>query len=123
VGVNPNVPPPPPPPSAHPRALVSAEREIRRDALDLAQLGTGARAMPAFVNGELAGIRLLMIQPGSIYDQAGLHAGDVVERVNGHRLVSPEAALEAYAELPFGQWMELEVHRGDAVLLLRYRIR
>jgi len=123
VGVNPNVPPPPPPPAAHPRALVSAEREVRRDALDLAQLSTGARGVPAFVDGALAGIRLLSILPGSIYDQAGLRAGDVVQRINGRRLDSAEAALDAYAELQGASWVELEVHRADAVLLLRYRIR
>jgi len=123
VSVNPKVPPPPPPPATQPRALISADREIRRDALDMNELSTGARGMPAFVDGEPAGIRLLMIRPGSLYDQAGLHAGDVVQRVNGHRLTSADAALEAYAELQTAQLVELEVHRGEAVLLLRYRLR
>src|SRR6185295_2296870 len=79
VGVNPNVPPPPPRPTGPPRGLISAEREIRRDALDLGQLSTGARGGPAFIDGQLAGIRLFQIQPGSLYDQAGLRAGDILQ--------------------------------------------
>ncbi|HEY8208889.1 MAG TPA: hypothetical protein VIG99_15470 [Myxococcaceae bacterium] len=123
VGVNPNVPPPPPRPTGLPRGLISVEREIRRDELDLSRLSTGARGVPAFVDGQLAGIRFFQIQPGSLYDQAGLHAGDILQRINGHRLESPDAALEAYTELRTTDWVEAEIRRGDSVLVLRYRIR
>jgi general secretion pathway protein C len=102
--------------------VVSAEREFRRGDLDMSRLAADARGMPAFDGGALVGIRLLSLVPGSIYDQAGLRAGDVVQRVNGHRLTSPDAALEAYAELRTATWVELEVHRGDSVLLLRYQL-
>jgi len=120
VEVNPRVPPPPP---GGPRAVVSAERTIRRDALDLDQLSTGARGVPAFRQGALVGIRLFAIRPGSVYDQAGLRAGDVIQRINGHRLDSPDAALEAYQELRTAQWVEVEVHRDDSVLMLRYQLQ
>jgi hypothetical protein len=66
VPVNPRVPPPPPEPPVKPKAVVSAEREIRRDALDVDRLMTGARGMPAFAGGALVGIRLASVVPGSI---------------------------------------------------------
>lgn len=62
----------------------------------LHQLAQDARIVPAFQNGRSIGFKLFAIRPGSDFALAGLQNGDVVTRINGIELSSPERALEAY---------------------------
>lgn len=116
-------PPPPPPLARHEPGPPGPAQTFRREQLSLENLSTGARGVPAFIHGELVGIRLIWVSPGSAFDHAGLRRGDVVRRVNGHRLTSSDAMLEAYQETRTAETVELEVYRDDSVMVMSYEIR
>lgn len=78
-----------------------------------------ARIVPAFVNGSAIGFRLFSIRPGSPLERAGLKNGDVVARINGEDLTSPDKALRLYASLRCARRFEVElVRRGERIQLI-----
>jgi general secretion pathway protein C len=66
---------------------------------DLNKIATQARIVPSFKNGVANGFKLFSIQPGSLYASIGIENGDVIQRVNGYEINSPEKALELYQKL------------------------
>jgi general secretion pathway protein C len=63
--------------------------------------------------GELTGIELSEIRPGSVYDKAGIREGDVLTSVNGVAVGSPRAAGDIVALLASSERLEVEVERSD----------
>jgi len=55
-----------------------------------------ARIVPNFRNGKPIGFKLFSISPEDILAKIGLKNGDVVMRINGITVDSPDKALEAY---------------------------
>jgi S1-C subfamily serine protease len=60
--------------------------------------------------------------PGSIYRRLGIESGDVVRRINGELLDSPDMALELYNKLHDEKWIDVELERGGKPVLNVYRI-
>ena len=50
----------------------------------------------------------------SFYSRLGLRNGDVLQRINGLDLDSPDKALEAFTKLRDARRIELEIERGGA---------
>ena len=126
-------PAPTPAPPASPQGPSSVRQvgpstfEISRQQLDhtlgnLAELSTQARLVPAFTNGEARGFKLFSIRPGSLIAQLGLRNGDVLKRINGLALASPEQVLEAYGRLRDTARIELEVEREGQPVRQTYTI-
>ena len=78
-----------------------------------------ARVVPAFREGKCIGMKLVNIVPGSALERDGVKNGDVMVRVNGVKLASPEDALEAQTTLKTGEKAEVEVLRGTKTLVLK----
>lgn len=126
--------PPPRPGGATPGAKldgirqVSEDRyEIERSALeatlgDLNKIATQARIVPSFKNGVANGFKLFSIQPGSLYASIGIENGDVVQRVNGYEMNSPEKALELYQKLKESGHVTIELERGGRAVRKEYNI-
>jgi len=133
--------PPPPPPmapvaTAAPADPGSAEVKqidennyvISRDELDkqlsnLNSIATQARIVPSFKNGVANGFKLFSIRPGSIYSKIGIQNGDVIRKLNGYEINSPDKALEVYAKLKESSKVEIELERGGQVSTKSYEIR
>ena len=79
----------------------------------------GARIVPKFVNGKSVGFAFYSIRPGSKLAQGGLKNGDVIVRINGLSMDSPEKALDVYKTLRLGTAADVEVLRGSATLKLK----
>jgi type II secretory pathway component PulC len=79
----------------------------------LTQLAPQARIVPAFERGVPIGFKLFSIRPGSTWSAAGLENGDVVERINGLDLTSPEKALVIYSTLRCARRFRVELRRGN----------
>lgn len=88
----------------------------------LDQLTTQARAMPAMENGQVVGFKLAAIRQGSLYTKIGLQNGDVLRRINGLTLDSPEKALEAFARLRESKHIQLDIDRGGAPVRKTYNV-
>ncbi len=81
-----------------------------------------ARIVPQTVGGKVTGIRLFGVRPDSVLDRMGLMNGDVIERLSGHDLTSPDHALEAYASLRAATRVVLEIERRGAPIKIVYRL-
>ena len=109
------------------RQLGDDRYEIERGALDstlgdLNKVATQARIVPSFKNGVANGFKLFSIQPGSLYASIGIENGDVVQRVNGYELNSPEKALELYQKLKESGHVTIELDRGGRAVRKEYNI-
>jgi general secretion pathway protein C len=103
------------------------EYTITRNRLDstlsnLNDVATQARIVPSFKNGVANGFKLFSIRPGSIYSAIGIQNGDVINRINGFEMNSPDKALEIYTRLKEAKNVEIEVERRGQIVKKRYAI-
>ncbi len=109
------------------RQLADNKYEIDRGTLDstlsdLNKIATQARIVPSFKNGVANGFKLFSIQPGSLYASIGVENGDVIQRVNGYEINSPEKALELYQKLRESQHVTIDLERGGQSVRKEYNI-
>lgn len=82
-----------------------------------------ARIVPSFVEGKSQGFKLFAIRPDSVYDRLGFQNGDVIQRVNGHALDSPQKAMEAYDQLKDVRHVEVDMLRDGLALRKVYDLK
>ena len=109
------------------RQVADNRYEIERSVIDstlsnLNTIATQARIVPSFRNGVANGFKLFSIQPGSLYSSIGIENGDVIQRVNGYEINSPEKALELYQKLRESSHVTIELDRGGQVIRKEYNI-
>jgi type II secretory pathway component PulC len=85
---------------------------------DQAALMKSARAVPASRDGQVTGIRLFGMRPGTALTQLGFQNGDELRSVNGYELTSPEKTLEAYAAVRKASELRIEMIRRGRPLRL-----
>jgi general secretion pathway protein C len=99
------------------------ERKVIDSTLnDMSQIATQARIVPSFKNGVANGFKLFSIQPGSLYAGIGVENGDVIQRINGYEINSPEKALELYQKLRESSHVTIELERNGAPVRKEYSI-
>jgi len=89
---------------------------------DLNKIAMQARIVPSFENGVANGFKLFSIQPGSLYSAIGIENGDVIQRINGYEINSPDKALELYQKLRESQAVKIDVKRNGQVISKNYTI-
>lgn len=89
----------------------------------MAQLFTEMRATPNIESGKSNGFMLSEIQPGSIFQQIGLHNGDVLTDVSGQPVSDPAKAMQLLSTLDNQSSITLTVIRDGAPIRLSYSIR
>ena len=100
---------------------------VRRDVIteqfaDLGTLSRQVRVVPHTIQGRPSGFRLTRLRPGLLQD-IGLVNGDVLQRVNGLDINSPEEALRAYQAVQSESTVRLEILRRNSPTTLTYEIR
>jgi general secretion pathway protein C len=98
-------------------------RETMEQFSNLGALSSQARLMPYLVQGEPQGFRLTRLQQDSVLQKIGLRSGDVLQKVNGLSIASPDDALRAYQFLQQEGTVRLEILRGNRPTTLTYEIR
>jgi general secretion pathway protein C len=101
--------------------------QIARSTIDQAltnmnTLATQARIVPSFKNGVANGFKLFSIQPGSLYASIGIENGDVIQRINGYEINSPDKALEMYQRLRESSHVTIELERAGQVVRKEYNV-
>ncbi|WP_375766561.1 general secretion pathway protein GspC [Archangium gephyra] len=125
----PNGPPVQAPPNGSGiRAMSENDYEVPRAEIDrtlsnLNDVAMQARIVPAFKDGQAQGFKLFSIRPDSIYSKIGVQNGDVIKRINGFELNSPEKALEVYTKLKEASRIEIELERNGSSVRKNYTIR
>ena len=80
-------------------------------------LVTDARIVPSF---HPSGFKLFSVRPGSSYALLGLRNGDVIQRINGRELDTPDKCLEAYAKVKEAKVGDVEIERSGQPIKYRY---
>jgi general secretion pathway protein C len=119
---------PPPNNGSGIRAVSDNEYEVPRAEIDktlnnLNDVAMQARIVPAFKDGQAVGFKLFSIRPDSIYSKIGVQNGDVIRRINGFDLNSPEKALEVYSKMKDASRIEIEIERNGAPIRKSYNVR
>jgi general secretion pathway protein C len=110
------------------RQIGEGKFEVSRDDLEKATSNLGlmmtqARIVPNIVAGEIKGYKIFAIKPGSIYDKIGIQNGDVIERINGMELTTPESALQFFQQLKNETRFVIDLERNGQKLTFTYNIR
>jgi len=110
------------------RKLEANKYEIDKQVIEgaltnLNTLATQARLVPSFKNGVANGFKLFQIQPGSLYASIGIENGDVITRINGYEVNSPDKALEVYQKLRESPHVTIELERGGQAIKKDYNIK
>ena len=99
------------------------KRELITDQFaDLGTLSRQVRVTPHTIQGRPSGFRLTRLRPG-LLQRIGLINGDVLQRVNGLDVNSPEEALKAYQAVQSEPTVRLEILRRNSPTTLTYEIR
>jgi general secretion pathway protein C len=99
-------------------------RQTILDAMsDLNGLAKDVRIVPAYKGGQANGFKLFGVRPGSLFSNIGIQNGDVVRRINGYDMNSPEKALELYSKLKDSGRIEIELERRGTSVTKTYNIR
>ena len=102
--------------------------QIRREKLlenfaNVGSLSSQATVTPYFVQGQQLGFRLSQIRAGGVLQQMGLQEGDVLQKVNGLDIHTPQEALQAYQQLQTESTVRISVLRNNSPTTLTYEIR
>ena len=73
--------------------------------------------------GKANGFKLFSIKPGSIYSKIGLKNGDIVHKINGYEMNSPDKALDIYQKLRSASSISVELTRRGRNQVKNYSIR
>jgi len=95
---------------------------IDRSLTDLNAIATQARIVPSFKNGVANGFKLFSIQPGSLYSSIGIDNGDVIQRINGYEINSPDKALEIYQKLREAAHITIDIERNGQTIRKDYNV-
>jgi type II secretory pathway component PulC len=70
---------------------------------------------PKYEEGEMVGLQVNSVQPGSIFEQLGIEGGDLILEVNGIPIDSTEASAKIVTEFAKGEPVEIvrETVAGD----------
>ena len=80
----------------------------------------GAHFVPVFREGQAFGFALVRIQPRSAYAKLGLREGDIVRRIDGLELTSPERVLGAWEHFRSAAPVVLDIERGGRMIRKTY---
>jgi len=104
------------------------EYQVDRDMLmqslqNLSALGMQARIIPNYRNGHYEGFRLVGVRSNSLYSALGIRSGDVIKRVNGTELNSPNKALELFNQLQNNSSIAMDLTRYGKNITMNYKVK
>ena len=83
----------------------------------ICRLRDQVRIATVYTNGMPSGYRIWAIQPGSYWRRIGIENGDVIRRINGQTLDSPEKSIEVWTKAWHDRWIDIEIERGGHSVL------
>jgi len=102
---------------------IVAQNEVAKAMENMNALATQARIAPNFEKGVVNGFKIWRIKPGSLYQKIGIDNGDVIQRVNGMEINSPEKALEIYSKLKNDKNVTIDLLRNGSKVSMNYTIQ
>ncbi len=99
------------------------QEDLRNAFENMNHLLTQVRMVPNFNNGEPDGFKLLSVKSGSLIHRSGLRDGDIIKRVNGIEIDSPEKAFEVYEQIKNEPTITVEIERRGGKKTFTYEVR
>ncbi len=90
---------------------------------DMGSVLTSARLTPRVRGGVVEGFLVTEIKPRGIMDAVGLKNGDILKRVNGYEMTSPERAIQVLTALKGETSFELDIIRNGRPESFHYEVR
>jgi general secretion pathway protein C len=90
-----------------------AREDFQDVANNPAQLFSQARILPKYVEGEMVGVQLNSIKPGSVFEEMGIRDGDTITELNGIRISSQQDSAKVLRELSGAGEVRATVQRPD----------
>jgi general secretion pathway protein C len=87
--------------------------DVEEVARNPAQLFSQARILPKYENGQMTGVQLNAIRPGSLFEQIGIQNGDTIVEFNGLKIDSPEQSAELLREFQESKQFNVTVQRSN----------
>ncbi|MBI5644325.1 MAG: hypothetical protein HY954_12725 [Deltaproteobacteria bacterium] len=84
---------------------------------------TDARMTPKITKGAVEGFTVTEIKPKGVFDAIGLKNGDMLTRINGYGIDSPEKAVQVLSGLKGETSIDLDIVRGGKNMSFHYQIR
>jgi general secretion pathway protein C len=100
-----------------------ARSDIHESLQNINQLLTQARIRPHLTDGKPDGFILSYIKTDSFFTQLGLQRGDVVKRINGRPINTPEDAFSFYKAVESGEPLSMEIVRGGQPRTINYQFK
>lgn len=98
-------------------------REVEGALSDLNKVMTQARVVPNMVDGKTMGYRIFNIIPDSIYTKIGIMNSDIVERVNGVDIKSPDTLYQLFQQIKSESRITLDLTRAGKKESIKIEIR
>jgi len=95
-------------------------RDLIVDNLDT--ISKSVRILPYERSGKVVGIKLYGIRRSSVPAVLGFLNGDIVTKINGLEIDSPDAMLKAYSACRTAKEVTVKVNRRSQDVLLRYKV-
>jgi general secretion pathway protein C len=90
---------------------------------NVARLMTEARAVPEMdESGNSVGFKIVYLKEGSLFEKIGIEKMDVLTRINGYEMNSPEKALQLFSKLRTASQFTIDLKRGDRSVTLDYSV-
>lgn len=103
---------------------VTVVRSDIQDSLkNINKLLTQARIRPHLKDGKPDGFVLSYIKANSFFTKLGLKRGDIIKRINGKQINTPEDAFSFYQALESGAPLSMEISRGGKPKTINYRFK
>lgn len=90
------------------------------DVRNPATLFSQARILPKYENGQMIGVQLNAIKPGSMFEQIGIKNGDVIKELNGIKIDSPEQSAKILLEFVDAKSFQVVVENAQGTQSLTY---
>jgi general secretion pathway protein C len=97
---------------AEPTMPISRET-IDQSLRDPSELLTQARVLPKFEDGQMVGLQVNGIKPGSLFQELGIQEGDVITQFNGIPISSPDESARIFSELASAEQFDVVVRGAD----------
>lgn len=101
---------------------------VRRSLIDRilenqAELMRSTRIVPHTEGGRTTGVQMFGIRGNSLLGRLGMQNGDILNRINGLEIASPDRALEAYSRLRTSDHITVSVTRNGQPVNIDFNIR
>lgn len=90
-----------------------ARTDVESAARNPAALFSQARIMPRYEAGQMTGVQLNAVKPGSLFEQIGIQSGDTITQFNGIQITSPEESQQLMRELSEAKQFNVVVQAAD----------